>query len=83
MENWKMMDLGSVGPAFTWINKRKGLAHVKEILDKAIGNIEWRNLFSEAIFSVLTAGGSDHAPILFLGSPKSSFLPKPFRFHSM
>lgn len=83
MENWKMLDLGSVGPAFIWIKKRMGLAHVKEILDKAIGNIEWRNLFLVAIFFVLIAGGSDLAPILILGSPKYPFLPRPFRFHSM
>lgn len=32
---------------------------------------------------MLTAGGSDHSPILFLGKPKSPSLPRPFRFHSM
>lgn len=32
---------------------------------------------------MLTASGSDHSPILFLGKPKSPSLPRPFIFHSM
>lgn len=52
MKKMKMTDLGSIGPTFMWSNTRKGFAHVKERLDKAIGNIEWHMTFLEAIFSV-------------------------------
>ena len=69
MDNMRMFDLGTIGPKSTWSNKRKGLAHIKERLDKAVGNIEWRNRFPKAIFSVLTKGSSHHSPILFIGSP--------------
>lgn len=41
MENKKMLDLGTIGPKFTWSKKRKGLAHIKQRLEKAKGNIEW------------------------------------------
>lgn len=58
-----MLDLGSIGPTFTWFNERKGLTYVKERLGHAIGNIEWKNLFHEAVFYVLTTERSDHAPI--------------------
>lgn len=40
-------------------------------------------MFPQATFSVLTVGGSDNALILFHGSPKSPFLPGPFRYHGM
>ena len=34
MDNMRMSDLGTIGPKFTWSNKRKGLAHIKERLTK-------------------------------------------------
>lgn len=65
MDMWKLFDLGFSGPYFALSNKMKGLTHVKERLDKAIGNIEWRLRFPEGSFSTLTVGGSDHSLILF------------------
>lgn len=73
-----MLDLGSVGIAFTWSNNRKGLARVKEKLD-----IEWRLQFQDASFHILSTGGSDHSPLVFIGNPKFPKLPRPFRFRSM
>lgn len=35
-----IFDLGTIGPKFTQSDKRKGLAHIKERLDKVVGNIE-------------------------------------------
>ena len=78
-----MFDVGSCGPSFTWSNKRKRFAHIKERLDKAVVNIEWQNMFPEASLIVLTAGGSDHSPIYLSTHPKNPRLPRPFRFHNM
>lgn len=78
-----MLGLGSVGIAFTWSNNRKGLARVKEKLDKATINIEWRLQFRDASFHILSTGSSDHSPLLFIGNPKFPKLPRPFRFRSM
>lgn len=74
----KLLDLGAIGPKFSWTNKRHGWAHVKERLDRAIGNIEWRMKFFEANFYILSAGGSDHFPILFVPNPNACKLARPF-----
>ncbi|CAL9006204.1 unnamed protein product, partial [Prunus brigantina] len=42
-DSQEMLDLGFVGPKFTWTNKR-----VLERLDRAICNVKWRRLFSDA-----------------------------------
>lgn len=75
--------MGSVGPYYTWTNKQHGWSHIKERLDKAFGNTEWRTTFPEAVFVTLSAKGSDHLPILFVANPKNSRIPRPFRFHNM
>ena len=54
LDGMSMLDLRSIVPAITSSNRRKGLAHIKERLDKAIYNIEWRNLLPEVVFTVLT-----------------------------
>ena len=73
-----------MGPSFTWNNKREGYIRIKERFDKAVGNIEWLDLFPKAILNVLTSGsGSDHSPILLSSNPEKSKLPRPFRFHNI
>lgn len=44
MDSMSMLDLRSIGPAFTSSNRRKGLAHIKERVDKPIlgGTYSWR-----------------------------------------
>lgn len=48
-----IFDLGTTGLKFTRSDERKGLAHIKERLDKVVGNIEWWNRFLEAAFRCL------------------------------
>ena len=48
----KMTDMGSVGPAFTWSNKREGLAHVKEGLDNLI-SYRWTTLYQLTFLAIL------------------------------
>lgn len=75
--------MGAIAPKFTWSNKREGQGHVKERLDRAMGNTEWRLKFPEANFYVLTVGTSDHSPIMFVPNTQVSKLPHPIRFHDM
>lgn len=81
MEACRLFDLGNNGASFTWSNKRKGPAHVKERLDKTIRYIEGRMRFPEGSFFTLTAGVSDHSPILFVEKTNKEIIPRPFRFH--
>ena len=77
------MDLGWSGPSFTWTNKRKGFAHIKERLDKAVGNAEWRIEFPDVMIQVLSAVGSNHSPLLLTLNSKGPKVCRPFRFFNM
>ena len=57
LNNLKMFDRGPRGPNFTWLNKRKGLVHIKKRLDSAMVNIEWKNMFPGAALTVLIYSG--------------------------
>ena len=80
-----LIDLGFLGPKFTWVNKRVGSDFVMKRLDRAICNKEWRVLFPEAFVRHLPRRCSDHCPLLI--SLISDKIPsaelKPFRFEAM
>ncbi|KAL7259954.1 hypothetical protein ACSBR1_005757 [Camellia fascicularis] len=38
VNNYNLLDLGSVGPRFTWTNNRQGMASTMERLDRAMSN---------------------------------------------
>ena len=59
LNDCRLMDLGLKGPPFTW--EWHG---VRERLDRAVGNMNWRLRFSEASVVHLPALKSDHMPIL-------------------
>jgi hypothetical protein len=42
----RLMDMGYVGPKFTWCNGRQGSEFTKERLDTAVSNGEWGALFN-------------------------------------
>lgn len=80
----RLIDLGFTSNPFTWLGTRSGGVLVKEWLDRALSNVEWRVTFPEAFVKHLPHVCSDHHPILIdlMMSPRSSFL-KPFRFEAM
>ncbi|PKI61172.1 hypothetical protein CRG98_018403 [Punica granatum] len=73
------IDLGFTGNPFTWRNKRVGLASVKQRLDRAIANNEWRTTFPRAGVFHLPQIRFDHNPILLKLWIESSSKPRPFR----
>lgn len=79
-----MIDLGFSGPRFTWSNLRPALGHVKERLDRALSNADWRLLFPEAIVQHLPRTYSDHCPLLvdLSGIPIPNPHLRPFRFEA-
>ncbi|KAF7838884.1 reverse transcriptase [Senna tora] len=59
-----LFDLEYKGPFFTWSNERPGDAHVKERLDRALGNVGLLCSFPKAQVFVNDPIGSDHSPLI-------------------
>lgn len=64
LNDCSLMDIGSRGCAFTWVNNRDGEDVVKERLDRVLCTMEWRLTYPETEVFALPALGSDHSPIL-------------------
>ena len=73
LDECALMDLGFVGPKFTWNNGRAGEDHVRERIDRGICNKEWRDLFPMVRVHHLTSSVSDHRPLLL----ENSTIPNP------
>ncbi|XP_031391078.1 uncharacterized protein LOC116203481 [Punica granatum] len=74
------IDLGFTGNPFTWRNKRMGLAFIRQRLDRALANDDWRTTFPRAGVFHLPQIRSNHNPILLKLWTESANKPKPFRF---
>ncbi|KAL7198295.1 hypothetical protein ACSBR2_020738 [Camellia fascicularis] len=84
INNCNLIDLGCVGPRFTWTNNRHGLANTMECLDRAISNDKWRALFPEGTVRTLPRTYSDHSPLIVLtqGMHPPNPTSRPFRFEA-
>ncbi|XP_030948868.1 uncharacterized protein LOC115972747 [Quercus lobata] len=83
LDKCNMIDLGFLGPRFTWTNLREVDALIQERIDRVFVNPEWFSLFPEAKITHLTWCHSDHCPVLLETQPRSStFLKRPFKFQS-
>jgi hypothetical protein len=78
-----LVDLGFSGNPYTWTNKRLNFANIKERLDRAFSNTEWRSTFPKASVYHFPATTSDHNPIILNTNGIVSSTPKPFRFEAM
>ncbi|XP_028797588.1 uncharacterized protein LOC114753090 [Neltuma alba] len=56
----ELLDLGYQGSKFTRNNRRLGEEHVKERLDRAVANCEFRENFQNALVTIMDPIGSDH-----------------------
>jgi hypothetical protein len=64
LEECQLCDLGFKGPKYTWINGRDGDDFIKERLDRAVANVNWRMMFEDMEVQVMARRSSDHHPIL-------------------
>ncbi|KAK9998700.1 hypothetical protein SO802_018303 [Lithocarpus litseifolius] len=64
LEECGLADLGFSGHKFTWTNRRPGLVHTKQRLDRATANRVWMEKFPASSVSHLFSHASDHLPIL-------------------
>ncbi|KAK3204389.1 hypothetical protein Dsin_018435 [Dipteronia sinensis] len=87
--NWiyrnELVDMGFIGPRFTWMNKRGIKEEIWERLDRALCSMEWRLHYFEGFVKHLPTMFSDHCPVLI--QLQSTHIPismsKPFRFEAM
>ncbi|KAL7263003.1 hypothetical protein ACSBR1_001215 [Camellia fascicularis] len=82
VNNCNLLDLGSVGPRFTWTNNRQGIANTLERLGRAMSNEQWRALFPAGIVRTFPRTYSDHSPLIVYtqGMHPSTPQNRPFRF---
>ena len=65
LEDCKLEDLGFVGDAFTWRNHHHNAeGYIRERLDRAVANIEWRDLFPLVRVINGDPRHSDHRPLI-------------------
>ncbi|KAK4260674.1 hypothetical protein QN277_003758 [Acacia crassicarpa] len=81
LSDCNIMDLEFKGSNFTWCNKRLG-ATMRERLDKALGNVEFREEFDHAVVFHIDPIGSDHHVLLVDYCFYEAKTPKPFRFEA-
>lgn len=65
VDSCHLLDLGFQGPKYTWTNYRKGLALIRERLDRAWCNLLWHHKFDQEVVWHLPWTHSDYHPILF------------------
>ncbi|GLT58567.1 hypothetical protein SLA2020_314490 [Shorea laevis] len=80
MTDCNLMDIGYTGGRFTWVNMREGNHIIRERLDRAWANPDWRLQFPDANLLHLPRISSDHNPLLlYFDTPMCRIRNKPFR----
>ena len=81
LDKCNMVDIGFVGPRFTWSNRREVQALIQERIDRFFVNPSWCVLYPDAKISHLTRCHSDHCPVLLELQPSTQKgRSRPFRF---
>ncbi|XP_016485954.1 uncharacterized protein LOC107806332 [Nicotiana tabacum] len=80
MDNCGMMDLGFVGPKYTWCNNWDPRRRIWKRLDRVFINDDWSRIFQNNIVNHLARIGSDHRPILIQCKDSNQEGPKYFKF---
>ena len=81
LDKCNMVDLGFLGPRYTWTNRREINNLIQERIDRFFMNPSWCLLFPDARVLHLTHCHLDHCPVLLETIPRQiTFLKKPFRF---
>ncbi|KAF7127011.1 hypothetical protein RHSIM_Rhsim11G0149500 [Rhododendron simsii] len=83
MSDCELTDLEFKGQGYTWTNNQRGENNIRERLDRAMANVDWRVLFPYAqVFHDLILG-SDHAPLIVYACVPPKKVPYRFKFESM
>ena len=77
------IELGFIGPRFTWSNRRGGSSIIMERLDQGCCNQEWQKLFPKARILHLIAPSSNHKPIRMDTTMEFNNQNRPYRFEAM
>jgi hypothetical protein len=64
LEACELVDLGYIGPKFTWSNYQEGTSLIRERLDRGCANHDWKVSFLEAEIYMDATINSNHAPLL-------------------
>jgi hypothetical protein len=64
LQDCGLMDLGFVGPKYTWCNRQDASSHVKVRLDRAVANGDFSNRFDACTVENIITMSSDHYAIL-------------------
>ena len=81
LDRCSMMDLGFLGPRYTWTNKRDINNLILERIDRFFMNPKWCALYSEAKITHLPRCHSDHCPVILETYPgRATPFTRPFRF---
>ncbi|XP_050254456.1 uncharacterized protein LOC126700356 [Quercus robur] len=84
LDKCNMLDLGFVGPRYTWTNRRPISALILERIDRCFANPSWRTLYAEAAVTHLPRTFSAHCLVLLeLCRPNTNNLGKLFQFQTM
>lgn len=75
-----LSDLEAKGARYTWYNQRLGDTHIKEKIDKAMGNLLMRDEFPKALIIHKEPLASDHHILLVLLNYTGIKTPKAFKF---
>ncbi|XP_019420741.1 PREDICTED: uncharacterized protein LOC109330928 [Lupinus angustifolius] len=79
----RLIHLLTRGAAFTWSNKRRGVALTKKRLDRSLCNEDWFSNWQQVTCCTLPRVASDHHPLLMCSSNPSIARISSFKFLKM
>ncbi|KAL8140943.1 hypothetical protein V2J09_006964 [Rumex salicifolius] len=84
INNLDLIDMGFIGHKFTWWRGSDQNSIIAATLDRTFCNSSWRIQFPEATIHHLSAGHSDHSPLLIRLTrlPLPQVVVRPFRFNA-
>lgn len=81
IDTCELMDMGFVGPRFTWSNMQTGTTCIKERLDRCFCNAIWLRIFLDNLVRHRPRTRSDHHPFFIQSSlpPSTPYAAKLFK----
>ncbi|XP_050207471.1 uncharacterized protein LOC126656890 [Mercurialis annua] len=80
LNDCNLNELKKYGCEYTWTNNQFGEARIWRKLDRALVNLEWLDLFGDSDYTALSAGVSDHSPLIVTINRTTNKGAKPFNY---